>query len=138
MRNSEILSAVLNKWAQPLVGTFIEGNMQSLPFVQGLQNKIKSMGWVSPQWSLYKELAPLMEGISGNILAPILNKYLSEVDDASLPKMAHEIVDNALKNGELRLFEGKVIFERDDLQQLKRLLDLNLPWSGEEVEIKVE
>ena len=139
MSNAEILSAILNKWAQPLVGTFIEGNMQSLPFVQGIQNKIKSMGWVSPQWSLYKELAPLMEGISGNILVPILNKYLSAVDDASLPKMAHEIVDNALKNGELRLFEGKVIFERDDLQQLKRLLDLNLPYNAAEaIVIKTE
>jgi hypothetical protein len=79
-----------------------------------------------------------MEGISGNILTPILNQYISRVDDASLPKMAHEIVDAALKKGELRLLEGKVVFEREDLQRLKRMLELNMPWSGEEVEIKVE
>ena len=68
--NADILSAVINKWAQPLVGTFINGHMQSFPFVQGLQNKVRAMGWVSPNWTLFAELAPLMEGISGNILSP--------------------------------------------------------------------
>lgn len=130
--NADILSAVINKWAQPLVGTFINGHMQSFPFVQGLQNKVRAMGWVSPNWTLFAELAPLMEGISGNILSPILSRYLSQVDDSSIPKMAHSIVDNALKNGELSLLEGKVIFEESDLKQLKRLLDLNLPYNPEE------
>jgi hypothetical protein len=138
MRNSEILSAILNKWAQPLVGAFVQGNMAGMPWVQAVQNKIKATGWVSPGWNLWSELAPIMEGISGNILTPILNQYISRVDDASLPKMAHEIVDAALKKGELRLLEGKVVFEREDLQRLKRMLELNMPWSGEEVEIKVE
>lgn len=138
-KNSEILSAVLNKWAQPIVGAFIEANIQSLPFIQGVQNKIKSMGFVSPNWTLYKELSPLMEGISGNILSPMLNKYISQIDDASLPKIAHEIVDNALINGELSLFEGKVVFEESDLKQLKKLLELNLPFNEEEsIIIKTE
>ena len=69
----------------------------------------------------------------------MINKYISQIDDASLPKIAHEIVDNALKNGELALFEGKVIFERADIEHLKRLLDLNLPYNpSEELIIKTE
>lgn len=138
-RNADILSAVLNKWAQPLIGTFINSHVQSIPFVQGLQNKIRSMGWVSPNWSLFAELSPLMESVTGNIVAPMISKYVSQIDDASIPKMAHGIVDNAIKNGELSLFEGKVVFEESDLKQLKRLLELNLPYNpAEDIIIKTE
>lgn len=137
--NANILAAVLNKWAQPLVGTFLSAHMQSFPLVQGIQNKIRAMGWVGPNWSLFSELSPIMEGISGNLIAPIISKYISQVDDALIPKMAHSIVDNALANGELRLFEGKIIFEAEDLRSLKRLLELNMPYSPEEdIAIKTE
>lgn len=137
--NAQILSAVINKWVQPLLGAFLNANIQSIPIIQGLQNKVRSTGWVSPNWSLIAELSPIMESITGNIVAPMINKYISQIDDASLPKIAHEIVDNALKNGELALFEGKVIFERADIEHLKRLLDLNLPYNpSEELIIKTE
>lgn len=137
--NAQILSAVINKWVQPLLGTFLNANIQSIPIIQGLQNKVRSTGWVSPNWSLIAELSPIMESITGNIVAPMINRYISQIDDASLPKIAHEIVDNALKNGELALFEGKVIFERADIEHLKRLLDLNLPYNpSEELIIKTE
>lgn len=129
-KNSEILSAVLNKWAQPLVGTFIQEHLHTMPILQGVQNKVRSMGWVSPNWSLYSELSPLLESVTGSILTPIINQYISQIDDSSIPKMAHSIVDNALKNRELSLFEGKIIFEENDLKKLKRLLDLNLPYDS--------
>lgn len=136
--NARILGAVINKWAQPLVATFINGNIQSIPLLQGIQNKIRSTGWVSSKWSLMNELSPLMESVTGNLVAPMIERYLSNVPDNTIPKMAHAIVDDALKNGELVLFEGKVVFERADLQQLKRLLELNLPYdSAEDIEIKM-
>lgn len=127
--NAKILGAVLNKWAQPLVGTFLGSHIQSIPFVQGIQNKIRSMGWTSPNWSLMSELSPLMESVTGNLIAPMIEKYLAGIDDGSIPKMAHSIVDDALKNGELVLFEGKITFEEADLKKLKRLLELNLPYN---------
>lgn len=137
--NARILGAVLNKWAQPLVGTFICSHIQSIPVLQGLENKVRSMGWVSGKWTLLGELSPLMESVTGNLIAPMIENYLSKVDDASIPKMAHAVVDDAIKKGELRLFEGKVVFERDDLNQLKHLLDLNLPLDAEEeIIIKTE
>lgn len=91
------------------------------------------MGWVSPNWSLMAELSPLIEGASGTLIAPILANYLRGMDDTSIPAMAHGIVDSALQRGELRLMEGKVIIERSDLDRLKRLLDVNLPITAEEV-----
>lgn len=137
--NAKILSAVLNKWAQPLIGAFIGGNIQNIPFVQGLQNKIRSMGWVSPNWSILSEISPLMESVTGSIIAPMLGQYLSRINDEDIPKMAHSIVNEALKNKELSLFEGKVVFEEADLRSLKRLLELNLPYNPEDdVIIKTE
>lgn len=130
--NARILGAILNKWMQPLIGTFLNGHMKSIPFVQGIENKVRSMGWVSSRWTLMDELSPLMESVTGNLVAPIIERYLQGVDDGAIPKMAHAIVDDALKNGELRLFEGKVVFEREDLMNLKRLLELNMPYSVDE------
>jgi hypothetical protein len=137
--NARILGAVLNKWAQPLVASFLGANIQSVPFMQGIQNKVRSMGWVSPNWSIMSEISPLMESVTGNIIAPMIERYVSSLDDASIPKVAHAIINDALKNGELSLFECKVVFERKDLEQLKRLLDLNLPYDpNDDVIIKTE
>jgi hypothetical protein len=130
--NARILGAVLNKWAQPLIGTFLNGHIQSIPFVQGLQNKVRSMGWVSTNWSVMSELSPLMESVTGNIIAPMIERYVSGMDDAAIPKMIHSIVDDALKNGEFVLLEGKIIFEEADLKKLKRLLELNLPYNDKD------
>lgn len=125
--NAQILSAVINKWSQPLIKTLLGGKVQSLGFIQALENKVRSMGWVSPNWSMMAELSPIMEGVTGSIMTPILNKYLSMVDDASIPQMAHDIVDEALKQGKLSILEGKIELETEDLIELKNLLNYNLP-----------
>ena len=125
--NAQILSAVINKWSQPLIKTLLGSKVQSLGFIQAIENKVRSMGWVSPNWSMMAELSPIMEGITGSIMTPVLNKYLSMVDDASIPQMAHDIVDEALKQGKLSIFEGKVELETEDLIELKNLLNYNLP-----------
>ena len=138
MKNHQILSAVLNKWMQPLVGEFVGRGMQSLPMLQAIQNKVRSTGWVSPNWTLQAELGGLMESITGSLVQPMLNRYLSQLDDASIPQMAHSIVDKALAQGHLTLFEGNVIFDEADLKQLKKLLNLNLPVNTEEAYIVKE
>ena len=137
--NAQILAAVLNKWAQPIVQTLLSGKVQSFGFLQNLEAKIKSTGWVSPNYSLLKDLNPLMESITGSVMQPVLNQYLSQLDDASIPKMAHDIVDNALKQGSLNLFEGNIELEKEDLEELKKLLDYNLPIKADSAyEVKME
>lgn len=79
-----------------------------------------------------KELSPIVENVSGKLITPILNSYLSKIDDAQLPYMAHSIVDAALKNGKLELLEGMIEFEKSDLEDLKRLLNINLPLKAED------
>lgn len=88
---------------------------------------------MSPQWSLGKELSPLLGDIVGTIAEPIMMQYLQGVPDSALPKIAHSIVDNAIKNGSLSLMEGNIVFEIEDLQELKKLLDWNLPISEDDV-----
>jgi hypothetical protein len=69
----------------------------------------------------------------------MVNKYVSMVDDSMIPKLAHNFVDNAIDNTELSLFEGKIVFEEDDLKRLKRLLELNLPYNpADDITIKTE
>lgn len=132
--NAQILSAIINKWAQPFVQSILASKTQ-FTFLSNIESKVRATGWVSPAWSLTQELSSLMESLSGIIITPMLNKYLSQLDDASIPQMAHSIVDDALKKGSLSLMEGKVEIERNDLEYLKRLLNANLPYNVDNVYI---
>lgn len=131
MNNADKLCAVINKWAQPVAGAFLSGNLQAIPLFRGIENKVRSTGWVSPQWSLLAELSPLIEGVTGVMLIPIIKPYISKIDDALLPQLAHSVVDKALEKGSLPLLEGKIIIEREDLEELKQMLNAALPWSSE-------
>lgn len=126
-KNSQILAAVLNKWLQPVVLQFSQAKMAAFPFVQAIENKVKSIGFVSPNWSLTRELSPIIEPITNNLIQPILNRYLANIPDEAIPSMAHGIIDKALAEGKLELMEGRVIFEKSDLEELKQLLNYNLP-----------
>ena len=78
-------------------------------------------------WSLGDEISPLVQGLSSSIVEPLLIKYLQGVPDDALPQLAHNVVNDAIKNGGLTLFEGAVEFEIEDLEELKKLLRYNLP-----------
>lgn len=125
--NSKKLAAVLNKWVQPAIQSLAGTKLMGLPFMANLEAKIKSTGWVSPMWNLSKELSPLMSGISSKLVEPLLERYLQGVPDEAIPQLAHSIVNNALKEGNLSLLEGNIVFEREDLEELSNLLRYNLP-----------
>lgn len=125
--NAQILAAVLNKWLQPAVRQLAGQKLSSLPFVSAIENKIRSTGWVSQSWRLSEDLAPFMQTITGTMLEPFIAGYLAKIPDESIPEMAHAIVDNAIANGGISLFEGNLTFEKTDFEELKKLLDFNLP-----------
>lgn len=130
--NRQILAAVLNKWAQPAIQQLTSGRLDNLPMLAALSNKLRSTGWVSPQWSLGREIAPLLGGVAGSLVEPMIAQYLQQLPDESLPHMAHSIVDEAIKHGNLSLMEGNVVFELEDLKELKRYLEYNLPLTAVE------
>lgn len=138
--NAQKLAAVLNRWAAPLIGTLLQQNIGMMPIISNIEQKVRQSGWVSPQWSVMKELTPLIGNVTSFIIEPMLTRYLSGVPDESIPRMAHAIVDDALQKGQLSLLEGKVSFDANDLTELKKYLNCNLPL-GEDAngyEVKME
>ena len=125
--NSQILSAVLATYIQPMVSQLSSSYMKNIPFLNMVENKVKSLGLTNPNWSLSTELAPFTEVLTSNMIEPMINKYLSNVPDDAIPNLAHSIVDKAIDNGELKVLDGYITFDSDDLKKLKDLLDWNLP-----------
>lgn len=125
--NAQKLAAVLNKWAQPAIQGLLGTRLGQLPFIANIDAKLRSTGWVSPMWSISKEISPLLDGLSSSLVEPMLARYLQGIPDEAIPKLAHKVVEDAIRNGGLSLFEGKVEFETDDLEELRTLLRYNLP-----------
>lgn len=130
--NSDILAAIINKFAQPIVVQFAQAKASTLPMVSIIENKVKSWGIVSQNWSMVNELSPMIEPITGSLVKPMIKQYLSQIPEDAIPAMAHGLVDKALENGSLSLMEGRLQFEKEDLIELKKLLDWNLPLVKEE------
>ena len=130
--NRQILAAVLNKWMQPALAQLAGAKLMRLPFLANIEAKIKSTGWVSPMWSMANEVTPLLGGVVTQVVEPIIAEYLQGIPDQAIPKMAHQLVENAMKQGQLSLFEGNVVFELCDLEELHKLLKYNLPITEEE------
>ena len=137
--NRQILAAVLNKWAQPAIQQLAASKLSNLPMVANIEEKLRATGWVSRMWRLGDELSPLMGGISSSLVEPLLNQYLQRVPDEAIPMLAHSVVDDALKHGGLSLLEGAIELEKEDLEELKKLLRYNLPIEQHEgYEVKTE
>jgi hypothetical protein len=79
-----------------------------------------------------------MGGLSKEIVAPLLSNYLKGIPDEAVPQLAHSIVNNAIEQGGLSLMEGNIVFEREDMEELAKLLCYNLPISEkEEYQVKL-
>ena len=130
--NSQILSAVLANYIQPLVSQLSSSYIKKIPALGMIENKVKSWGLTSPNWSLADELSPFTKVLSSNMIEPMISKYLSNIPDESIPMLAHSIVDKAVENGELRVLDGYITLDSDDLKRLKDLLNWNLPLDNKE------
>lgn len=130
--NRQILSAVISRWLQPAINDMASAKLMQLPFLANIEAKVKSTGWVSPMWSMANEVAPLLGGVTTQLVEPMISQYLQGIPDEAIPKMAHQLVENAIAQGQLTLFEGNVVFELCDLEELQKLLKYNLPIKEEE------
>lgn len=136
--NAEILSAVIAKWIQPLVTSIAAANMSKIPFIGNIEAKIKASGWVSPNWNIASELSPFMPSVSQAMIQPALSNALSGISDDQVPAFVFGIVDTAIEKGSLEILDGNVKFSKEDLKQLRRLLELNLPLPTESYKVKEE
>lgn len=136
--NVEILSAVIARWIQPLITSIAAANMSKIAFIGNIEAKVKASGWVSPNWNIANELSPFMPSVSQAMIKPALLNALSGISDDQVPAFAYGIVDTAIEKGSLEILDGNVKFNKDDLLQLRRLLELNLPLPTESYKVKEE
>lgn len=125
--NSQILAAVVSEWARPAISQIAAGNLMKLPMLQSLQATISSMGWVSGNYALQKDIEPLIQPVVNSLVTPMLARYFGQIPEESIPQMAHDVVDKIRYNGPLSILEGVVTFDEDDLDELADLLQKNLP-----------
>lgn len=102
--------------------------------VQMLENKVKSMGIVSPQWKIINELAPFGEVISGAMVVPFLSQLMDGVEE-QIPMLARDFIKTAREQGQISLLEGKILLDKHDIDLMERLIESNLPLA-EVVELK--
>jgi len=134
--NVEILSAVVAKWLQPLVATIAASKIDKIPFLVNIESKIKATGWVRPDWSITSELSPFMPSVAQTFIEPALRNAMGNIADDQIPAFAFGLVDTAIEHGSLEILDGNVKFDRDDLQRLRRLLELNLPLPAQPYQVK--
>jgi hypothetical protein len=132
--NSQIMAAIVNKVAQPIVMMYMSELLATNGFVQMAENKVRNMGIVSPQWRLVNELAPFGEVISGAMVVPFLSSLMSGVDD-QIPALARDFIKAAKAKGQVSLLEGKILLDAHDIAEMERLIENNLPLA-EVVELK--
>lgn len=125
--NSQILAAVVSEWARPAISQIAAGNLMKLPMLQSLQATISSMGLVNGNYSLQKDIEPLIQPVVNSLVIPMLARYFGQIPEESIPQMAHDVVDKIRYNGPLSILEGLVTFDEDDLDELADLLQKNLP-----------
>lgn len=58
-------------------------------------------------------------------IAPLVANLLKMVPDESIPKVANNIIDNAVAQGKLSIWNMN--FDSDELIELQRLIRLNIP-----------
>lgn len=126
-KNSQILAAVVSEWARPAISQIAAGNLMRLPMLQSLQATIGSLGLVSGDYALQKDIEPLIQSVVNSLVTPMLAKYFGQMPEESIPQLAHDIVDKVRYNGPLSILEGLITFDEEDLDELADLLQKNLP-----------
>lgn len=133
MTNAQILTAVLLKWGEPVIplmmGKVLNGVSSTMLPVEKF---LKSVGVVGPAWQISGEINSLASIGGARMVRPFLEKFLSRIPDPMIPQIAHEYVDSAIKNGKISILDEYFTFDRNDLVELKKYLDCNLPYQREE------
>lgn len=133
MTNAQILTAVLLKWGEPVIpvmmGKVLNGvSSNMLP----VEKFLKAVGIVGPAWQISGEINSLASIGGARMIRPFLERFLSKIPDPMIPQIAHEFVNSAIKNGKISILDEYFTFDRDDLVELKKYLDCNLPYQKEE------
>lgn len=130
--NTEILTAVIVTWAEPMVDEIVANRLGNLQPVATASEWVKKYFPVPNNYSIVNDLSflavPASEMMVGNFVRQGLEKL--NVKDQDVPAYAARIVDSLIeeagKKGCVSLF-NTIELEKSDLEKLRYLLRKNLP-----------
>ena len=125
--NSQKMAAVLSEWVRPVISQLASSKLMEIPALQSLQMIIGSTGLVGQGYDLSADISPLIQPIVNAMITPMLTRFLANVPDEAIPATARAIVDKMKEQGQYKILNGMVTFERSDIDQLDDLLRKNLP-----------
>lgn len=130
--NREKLAAVITHWARPAIGQITCGRLDRLEVVKGFQERIQGCGLVGQNYRLSQELMPFAEKAIDVLLYPCILEMLGSVPEGAVPALAIGMVEAAMEQPKFSVLDGLVVFDREDLEELRGLLQRNLPAAEEE------
>lgn len=138
MHNARILSAVLAHWASPAIRQMVAAKIDRMPAMAMVTQWARESGLApSAGWTIGQDLLPIVNGLSTATIGGLLLPFVSQIPDSAIPNLAYSIVKHGEEHQGLQLMGGNVRIDMEDIRELKRLLDLNLPQTEtEETEIK--
>ena len=125
--NAQKLAAVVSFWARPALTQLATSRLSSLPMMQSLQQSIVASGLVSQAYNISADLMPIMAPVINNLLQPYLEKQLTQLPDESIPALARDVLAEAEKKGSMSIMDGFLTLEAQDIQELRQLVEKNLP-----------
>lgn len=133
MTNAQILTAVILKWGEPVIPVMMGNTLNGISAgMLPVEKLFKSIGLAGPGWQISNEINSLAAIGGARMVRPFLERFLSRIPDPMIPQIAHEYVDAAIKNGKISILDEYFTFDRDDLVELKKYLECNLPYQKEE------
>lgn len=140
--NSEILTAVLVKWAKPMVDDIIANRLGQFEPVQAANGWVKKYFPVAANYSIVNDLSFLAMPATEMMLEPFIRNGIAKlgIADADIPEYASKMVASAIgeaeNKGSISLF-NTIELEKGDLERLRNLLERNLPATlSERYEVK--
>ena len=140
--NSEILTAVLVRWAKPMVDGIIADRLGQFETVQTANEWVKKYFPVAANYSIVNDLSFLAVPATEMIIEPRIRNGIAKlgIADSDIPEYASKLVasaiDEANTNGSISLF-NTIEIEQSDLERLRNLLERNLPVTvSERYEVK--
>lgn len=125
--NADILAAVVSEWARPAISQIACEKIGKMQLLQNMQQGLLNSGLVGANYKITSDIQPFMHSAVNNLVQPILRRYFSQIPEESIPALARDIVDKAMQNNSFTILDGLVEFDKDDLEELKELLEKNLP-----------
>lgn len=125
--NAQKLAVVVATWARPAISQLTAQRLCKTPVLQSWQGQIINTGLVTQNYKIDADIAPIMQPMVNALIQPMLLNLFGRVPDDNIPALAHSVVETMLQKGEYTIMDGLVTFEKADFEELKHLIEINLP-----------